>query len=210
MPWQAGKLSVGFGTRTESSNMERTRIDVALDRATQVLGHGPVTLVTSAHGGKANVMAASWAMPLDFVPPKVIVIVDANTLTRKLIDASGEFGLQVPTRAIAAQTLAAGSRSGLNGDKFAECGIRAFAARRIGAPMIEGCAAWLECRVIADASQRFDIIMAEVIAAYSDAAIYSENRWHFGDDPMDRTIHYVAGGQFFATGESFQLDSGAA
>jgi len=185
--------------------MSRTRLPVDLSRCTQLLGHGPVTLVTSAHGGKANVMAAAWSMPLDFVPPKVIVIIDARTLTRQLVDASGEFGLQVPTRAIAAQTLAAGSTSGLQHDKFAEFGIETFAAQEIGAPMVAGCAGWLECRVIPDASDRFDIIMGEVVAAYADAAIYSENRWHFGPDPMDRTLHYVAGGQFFATGESFVL-----
>ena len=180
----------------------RTAVDLA--RCTQLLGHGPVTLITSAHGAKANVMAAAWAMPLDFVPPKIIVIMDARTLTRQLVDASGEFGVQVPTRAIAAQTLAAGSTSGLQHDKFAEFGIETFAAQKIAAPMIAGCAAWLECRVIPDASSRFDIILGEVVAAYADAALYSENRWHFGDDPMVRTMHYVAGGQFFATGESFQ------
>ena len=185
--------------------MSRTRLPVDLDRCTQLLGHGPVTLVTSAHGDRSHVMAAAWSMPLDFVPPKVIVIIDANTLTRQLVDGSGEFGLQIPTRAIAAQTLAAGSYSGLQHDKFAEFGIETFAAQKIAAPMVAGCAAWLECRVIADASQRFDIILGEVIAAYADAALYSDNRWHFGDNPLDRTLHYVAGGQFFATGESFVL-----
>jgi flavin reductase (DIM6/NTAB) family NADH-FMN oxidoreductase RutF len=182
------------------------RVDVELARATQLLGHGPVTLVTSARAGRTNVMAASWAMPLDFVPPKVIVIVDSRTFTRELIDASGEFGLQIPKRAIAAQTLAAGTLSGRDGDKLARLGIGSFAARRIAAPMIEGCAGWLECKVIPDASQRLDIILGEVVAAYSDAAVYSDNRWHFGDDPMQRTVHYVAGGQFFATGEGFQVE----
>jgi flavin reductase (DIM6/NTAB) family NADH-FMN oxidoreductase RutF len=185
--------------------MSRQRIAVDLDRCTQLLGHGPVTLVTSAHAGQSNVMAASWAMPLDFVPPKVIVIMDSNTLTRALVDASGEFGLQIPTRAIAAQTLAAGSHSGRDGDKFARFGIETFPAQSIGAPMVAGCAGWLECRVIADPSKRMDIILAEVVAAYADASLYSGNRWHFGDDPLDRTLHYVAGGQFFATGEAFQL-----
>ncbi len=182
--------------------VERLAVDLA--RCTQLLGHGPVTLVTSVHEERTNVMAAAWAMPLDFVPPKVIVIIDARTLTRRLVDGSGEFGLQLPTRAIAAQTLAAGSHSGVDGDKFARYGIETFAARQIAAPMIEGCAAWLECRVLPDASQRLDIIIGEVVAAYADAALYSDNRWHFGDDPMHRTLHYVAGGYFFATGEGFQ------
>lgn len=180
--------------------------EVALDRATQLLGHGPVTLVTSAHHGQANVMAASWAMPLDFDPPKVIVIIDSRTLTRRLVIESGEFGLQIPTRAIARQTLAAGSVSGIDRQKFAEFGIETFPARLIQAPMVLGCAAWLECRVIPDASQRFDIVIGEVVAAYSDEALYSGNRWHFPDDAQRRTIHYVAGGQFFSTGESFHVE----
>ena len=72
--------------------------------------------------------------------------------------------------------------------------------------MVLGCAAWLECRVIPDASQRFDIVIGEVVAAYSDEALYSGNRWHFPDDAQRRTIHYVAGGQFFSTGESFHVE----
>ena len=72
--------------------------------------------------------------------------------------------------------------------------------------MIEHCAAWLECKVIPDANDRFDIIIADVLAAYSNPDVYSENRWHFGDNPMNRTIHYVAGGHFFTTGESFKVD----
>jgi flavin reductase (DIM6/NTAB) family NADH-FMN oxidoreductase RutF len=145
-------------------------------------------------------------MPLDFDPPKVIVIMDARTLTRQLVMASGEFGLQMPTRAIARQTLAAGSVSGIARDKFSEFGIDTFPARQIRAPMVRGCAGWLECRVIPDASQRFDIIIGEVVAAYSDAELYSDNRWHFPDDIQRRTIHYVAGGQFFSTGESFHIE----
>jgi flavin reductase (DIM6/NTAB) family NADH-FMN oxidoreductase RutF len=208
-PWNNGTMKPDSVSEPAAARMT-AKADLELARATQPLGHGPVTLITSARDGRANVMAASWAMPLDFDPPKVIVIMDARTLTRELVMASGEFGLQLPTRAIAAQTLAAGSVSGRDRDKFAAFGIRSFPARRIAAPMVEGCAVWLECRVIPDASQRMDIVLGEVIAAYSDPAIYSENRWHFGPDPLDRTIHYVAGGSFFATGEPFQIDAPAA
>jgi len=59
--------------------MNPTREPVDLSRATQLLNHDPVTLITSAHGGRSNVMAASWAMPLDFNPPKVVVVVDSRT-----------------------------------------------------------------------------------------------------------------------------------
>ncbi|MGF6505152.1 flavin reductase (DIM6/NTAB) family NADH-FMN oxidoreductase RutF [Paraburkholderia sp. 32] len=176
-----------------------------LSRATQLLNHGPVTLITSAHDGRSNVMAASWAMPLDFNPPKVVVVVDSRTLTRRLIEASGVFGLQLPSRGFAAQTLAVGTHAGVELDKFSAFDLETFRAQKIDVPMLAGCITWMECKVIPDDSQRHDLIIGEVVAAYADNRVYSRNRWHFGDDPDLRTCHYVAGGTFFATGDAFEV-----
>lgn len=60
---------------------------VELPQAYRLINHGPTVLVGSAHAGRVNVMAAAWAMPLDFDTPKVAVVVDKATLTRQLIDA---------------------------------------------------------------------------------------------------------------------------
>ena len=92
---------------------------VDLAKSYRLFNHGPVTLVTSAHGGRRNVMAASWAMPLDFDPPKVSLVIDRNAYTRELMEAAGTFALNIPTRSMAEQVLAVGSRSGREGDKFA-------------------------------------------------------------------------------------------
>ena len=183
---------------------------VPLAKSYLLLNHGPVTLVGSAAGERRNVMAAAWAMPLDFDPPKVLLVVDGNTLTRELIAASGEFSLNIPCRAQAAQVLAAGSVSGRDGDKFAASGLVPYAARQIGAPLIKGCVAWLECRVLPspDNEARHDLFIAEVVAAWADPAVFSDKRWHFPDEAR-HTIHYQAGGAFFATGAAFEADSGA-
>ena len=186
--------------------MKGTREAVELPRATQLLNHGPVTVITSAHAGRTNVMAASWAMPLDFNPPKVVVVVDSRTLTRQLIEASGVFGLQLPSRGFARQTLAVGSTPGNDLDKFAAFGLETFPGQLIDVPMLAGCITWMECKVIPDDSQRHDLIIGEVVAAYADSRVYSKNRWHFGDDPDLRTCHYVAGGTFFATGEALEVE----
>ena len=184
--------------------MESQFQSVALAKSYLLLNHGPVTLVTSASGGRRNVMAASWAMPLDFDPPKVLLVIDRHTLTRELVDDSGEFALNIPTRAIADQVLAAGSVSGRAGDKFARTGLAQFAATKIAAPLVSGCVAWLECRVIPDPAnqQNHDLFIAQVLAAWADPQVFSEGRWHFPDAGRT-TIHYQAGGSFFATGESF-------
>ena len=182
------------------------RVAVPLPKAYRLLNHGPTVLVSSAHAGRRNVMAAAWNMPLDFDPPKVAVVIDKATLTRELVEASGEFVLNVPSRQQAALTLAVGTQSGREIDKFGKVGAHGAAASMVGAPLIEGCLAWLECRVIVEPhiQQSYDLFLAEVVAAWADPDVFSNGRWHF-PDAQHRSIHYQAGGSFFATGDAFEV-----
>lgn len=59
--------------------MNSHRLSVDLAKAYRLLNHGPTVLVSAAHGGQRNIMAAAWAMPLDFAPPKVAVVLDKAT-----------------------------------------------------------------------------------------------------------------------------------
>jgi flavin reductase (DIM6/NTAB) family NADH-FMN oxidoreductase RutF len=69
--------------------------------------------------------------------------------------------------------------------------------------------AYLECKVISEPhnQEKYDLFIAEVVAAYADERAFSNGRWHFPSDEL-RTIHYQAGGAFFATGEAFQVSRG--
>nr|WP_306441765.1 flavin reductase family protein [Methyloversatilis sp. XJ19-49] len=179
-------------------------------KAYRLLNHGPTVLVSSAYGAQRNVMAAAWCMPLDFEPPKLLVVIDKSTFTRELIEASGEFAINVPTQAQRALTVAVGSDSGRERDKFAELHITTFAGDTVAAPLIEGCVAWLECRVIPEThnQNRYDLFIGEVVAAHADSRVFSAGRWHFGPEhDALRTIHHVAGGAFFVTGP--MMDGGA-
>ena len=188
-------------------------VAVELPKAYRLLNHGPVTIVTSAHGGRRNLMAAAWTMPLDFSPPKVCVVIDRNTLTRELVEASGCFALNLPCRAQAQATLDVGSLGGRDvpsGDKFSHYGLATRPASRIEAPLLEGCVGWLECRVVPEPhnQQAYDLFIGEVVAAWADAEVFSEGRWHFEGATVDRrTLHYVAGGSFLVTGDSLNLGS---
>ena len=48
---------------------------LALSRVYQWLEPGPVVLVTTAHGGRANVMTQSWNMMVEFTPPQIAGVV---------------------------------------------------------------------------------------------------------------------------------------
>ena len=191
-------------------NNAQHRQSVPLDKAYRLMNHGPTVLVSAAHGGQRNIMAAAWAMPLDFAPPKVAVVLDKSTWTRVLLEGAGTFALQVPTRAQLDLTEALGSSSGRElvetsgRDKFAAYGLETFAGTATGAPLLEGCAAWLECRLLPEPhiQDRYDLFLGEVIAAQADARVFANGPWNFDGHDELRTLHHVAGGHFIVDGEA--------
>jgi flavin reductase (DIM6/NTAB) family NADH-FMN oxidoreductase RutF len=186
--------------------MAMTPQAVELTEAHRLLNHGPVLLISSGYQGKRNVMAVAWSMPLDFEPARVAVIVGSKAYTRSLMEASGRFAINVPTRAQAAKVLAAGSKSGRDGDKFADLGLESFTCTHPDLPLVAGCAAWMECSIEpeGDMQTRYDLFVGRVLAAWADPAIYSEGAWHFASDDQ-RTLHYTSGGFFSATGDAFEV-----
>lgn len=158
-------------------------------------------------------MAAAWNMPLDFDPPKIAIVIDKNTYTRELIEASGSFAINVPCRAQAEMVVKVGSYSGrelldkAEADKFAAHGIATFAAEKIAAPLVEGCVAWLECKLIPEPhiQDTYDLYLAEIVAAWADERVFSDGRWHFEGHDELRTIHHVAGGAFMTVSDTFQV-----
>ena len=182
-------------------------VAVDLAKSYRLLNHGPTVLVSSAHAGEQNVMAAAWAMPLDFDPPKVLVVVDKATHTRELMEASGEFVLNIPCRAQAEQVLTAGSCSGKEVDKFAVSGLTALPGEAVAAPHVDGCIAYLECRIISEPhnQQRYDLFIGEVLAARADPDVWHYGHWQFDGHDDKRSLHYIAGGNFFSIGEQFAV-----
>lgn len=181
---------------------------VRLEHASRLINHGPTVLVTSAHGGRCNVMAAAWSMPVEFRPPRIAVVIDKSTFTRELAQASGGFGLCLPSLPLADLTYSVGQHSGREGDKFARYGIEAIQGPVLGLPLIEaGCAAWLECRLIPErhTEDAYDTCFAEVVAAAADPRIFANGHWLFNEHNTElQTIHHLGGGQFVRSAGAVQ------
>lgn len=171
-----------------------------LAHASRLINHGPTVLVTSAHGGRRNLMAAAWSMPVEFTPPRIAVVIDKSTFTRELILASGMFGLVVPGTALRDATWAAGGSSGRAGDKFERLGLQPVTGPVLGLPLLEqGCSAWLECRLIPEphSQEAYDTCFAEVVSAAADDRIFSGGRWDYrADNTGLQSIHHLGGGRF--------------
>ena len=182
-------------------------LPVDLPHASRLLNHGPTVLVTSAHGGRRNVMAAAWSMPVEFTPPRIAVVIDKSTYTRELVRASGAFGVCIPGAALVDATYAVGSCSGREvTDKFERFGLAAATRPGpvLGMPVIEsGCCAWLECRLISEphTEQAYDTCFAEVVAAAADPRVFAVGRWTLTDDNAAlHTLHHLGAGSFAVAG----------
>jgi flavin reductase (DIM6/NTAB) family NADH-FMN oxidoreductase RutF len=192
----------------QDKRMNEHILPVPLEKAYRLLNHGPTVLVSASHGGVDNVMAAAWACALDFAPPKLTVVLDKSTRTRALVEGSGSFVIQLPTVSQLRLTHEVGSRSlHAEPDKLAQAGVRFLRMPGVAAPLVEGCSAWLACRLVPEAhnQQVYDLFIGEVTAAWADARVFRDGHWHFETaDPSMRSIHHIAGGNFYAIGEAMQ------
>jgi flavin reductase (DIM6/NTAB) family NADH-FMN oxidoreductase RutF len=173
------------------------RIQVPREKAYLLLNHGPTTLVTAAHGGRANIMAVAWAMALDIDPPKVTLVISADSFTRSLMEKSGEFALSLPSTEQVDLTLAVGHSSGGDTDKFKKFKIATFPGSKIKAPLVEGCLGWMECRRIPEPhiEKTYDLFVAEVLAAWAEDSLFGPKGWTFREG-LPSTIHHIGGSVF--------------
>jgi len=185
---------------------------VPLDKATRLINHGPTVLVSARHGGVDNVMAAAWACALDYTPPKLTVVLDKKTRTRELIEHSDTFVIQIPTAVQLRLTYEVGHRS-LNDDsnKLQDCGVELFEIPGHDLPFVAGCSAWLACRVMPEARNQdvYDLFIGEIVGAWADTRAFHSGHWQLEHaDPAWRSLHYIAGGHFYATGDAMDVGPG--
>ncbi|RYF58601.1 MAG: flavin reductase [Comamonadaceae bacterium] len=186
---------------------------VPLDKATRLLNHGPTVLVSARHGGVDNVMAAAWSCALDYTPPKLTVVLDKATRTRALIEESGTFVIQVPTAAQLDMTYQVGHLS-LDSDpeKLRHSNTELFEIEGHRLPFVVGCSAWLACNVVPEPhnQQTYDLFIGEIVGAWADTRVFKDGHWNFETaDARWRSLHYIAGGHFYAIGEALDVDKGS-
>ena len=162
-----------------------------------LLEPGPVVMVTTARGGRPNVMPMSWHTMLEFEPPLVGIVISNRNYSFGLLKATRECVIGIPTVEIAGKVVACGNTSGAKVDKFREFGLTPKPASLVGAPLIEECHANLECRV-ADTRMvaRYSLFVVEVVKAWINPAIRNP-----------RTIHHLGQGNFMIAGERIKLKS---
>ena len=109
----------------------------------------PVVLVSTAHAGRDNVMTVAWVNVVCMEPPQVAVAMHESRFTFELLQASGEFVVNIPSQDLWRAVDLCGVVSGRDQDKFALAGLTRETASELQAPLVAECPLNIECRVSA-------------------------------------------------------------
>jgi flavin reductase (DIM6/NTAB) family NADH-FMN oxidoreductase RutF len=158
---------------------------------------GPVVLVSTMSGGRANIMTMSWHMMVDFEPPIIACVMSNRDYSFEALKKTRECVINVPTVELAKKVVGCGNTSGRDVDKFKKFGLTASAASSVRAPLIDECYASLECKVIdTKLVTQYGIFILQVVKAWIDPS-----------NKHPRTIHHQGKGKFAVDGETIKLPS---
>jgi len=179
------------------SDMRRT---LELHDALRLLDGGPVVLVTTRWRDQTDVMPAIWTTPLSRTPPLVGVVVHPSRYTHDMIRFSEEFALNFPGRDLMNHSHYFGAVSGRDVNKLDLSKLATFKAAKVGAPLIEGCLAYIECG-LEDALRIGDhtLFVGRVLVVQAEAESFDET-WLVGD-PDYRPLHYLGIDRYGVLGE---------
>ena len=173
------------------------KTSLPLSRVYRLIEPGPVVLVSTMSGSKANIMTMSWHMMIDFEPPILACVLSNRDYTFDIVRKTKECVINIPTVALAKQVVACGNTSGRNVDKFRKCGLTPSAAACVHAPLIDECYANLECKVIDTMLvNKYGIFILEVVKAWIDRS-----------QKQPKTIHHQGKGVFAVDGDIIKLPS---
>ncbi|MCL8383162.1 MULTISPECIES: flavin reductase family protein [Xanthobacter] len=171
--------------------------ELPLAEVYKLIEPGPVVLLTTAARGRANVMAMSWHMMVEFTPPLIACIVSSADFSFRALRATKECVIAIPAVALAEKVVAVGNCSGEEVDKFSTVGLTPVPAALVQAPLVAECFANLECRVVETRLvNRFNLFVLEVVKAWRDPA-----------QKAPRTIHHRGYGTFSVDGEELKIAS---
>jgi flavin reductase (DIM6/NTAB) family NADH-FMN oxidoreductase RutF len=164
-------------------------IKLPLHKAFTLLESGPVVLVTTANGGKQNIMTLSWTMVMDFTP-RFAFLTGPWNYSYHALKKTGECVIAVPAVDLAKKTVQIGSCSGAKVNKFKKFKLTPLNAENVSAPLIKECYANIECRIV-DHIKQHDIFVLDGISAWVD-----------NKRTEKRCFHAIGDGRFIADGET--------
>lgn len=149
--------------------------------------------------GVPNIITVAWAGTVCTNPPMLSISVRPDRYSYHMIEASGEFVVNLTTKELVRAADYCGVRSGREVDKFREMKLTPLPSREISVPGIAESPVNLECRVrqITPLGSHH-MILADIVAVTVDEAYLDEKgKFHLNDSGLIAYSH----GEYFLLGE---------
>lgn len=136
----------------------------------------PVVLVTCVDSkGKPNIITLAWVGTVCSNPPMLGLGIRPHRYSYGLIERSGEFVVNIPTKEILKETDFCGTVSGKDVDKFSQTGLTPEPAEKVKPPLIKECPVNIECVVKKKIPLGVHhLVLGEIVHVHVDQEILNE------------------------------------
>ena len=150
--------------------------------------------------GEKNIITVAWTGTICSEPAMCYISVRKERHSYKIIRESGEFVINLTTKALARATDWCGVRSGKDFDKFSHCGLTIESCPHISAPAIAESPVNIECKVkqVIELGSH-DMFIAEVLGVMVDDSLLDPQSGKL--DLARAELLGYAHGEYYALGE---------
>ena len=122
-------------------------------------------LLTTKAGDKVNTMTIGWGkIGIEWNRPVFIAYVRETRFTKSMLEASGEFTVNIPYGEVDSNILGyCGRKSGRDTDKIKDLGLTLVESDMVSAPGIRELPLTLECKVIYKQKQDLSVLPEQII-----------------------------------------------
>lgn len=131
----------------------------------------PVSLVGAMIGDKHNVATIAWLTQQSYDPVQIMMGIGSDKYTYEIIKETKQFVVSLLDINQSEAAGICGGRTGRDFDKVGAAGLTTIEAKEVKVPLIEGCLANLECKLV-ETWQSGDhlVVVGQVVAAHIDEA----------------------------------------
>lgn len=139
-------------------------------------------LLTTRNGDEVNTMTIGWGMiGIEWGKPVFLALVRQSRHTKKLLDATGEFTVNIPLDTVDKKIIGfCGSKSGADVDKIKELGLTLEEPAVICVPGIRQLPLTLECKVLYQQTQGAEHLPKSIVDRYYPMP-YDDHTVYYGE-----------------------------
>lgn len=160
----------------------------------------PAVMVSLADKGRTNIITVAWAGTVCTNPPMLSISVRPSRYSYHMIEETGEFVVNLTTRALVRACDYCGVASGRDVDKFQRMKLTPFYMEAVQAPGIAESPVSLACKVRSKAELgSHTMFVADIVSIAAEDAYMDENgRFRINETGLVMYSH----GEYFAMGDS--------